>query len=140
MPSLFTRIINGELPGRFVWKDDVCVGMLTIAPMNPGHTLIIPREEVDHWVDMKPDLSSHLFGVAQSVSKAIHHAFQLKKVGLIIAGLEVLHTHIHLVPINNIRDMDFDRQDKNAKPEDLDAAADKIRTALRELGYMQVAE
>ena len=137
--SLFTRIIRGDIPGRFVWKDEHCVAFLTIAPIRPGHTLVVPREEINHWLDVPPALTAHLFQTAQQVARGIQIAFPCSKVGLMIAGLEVPHTHLHLVPIDEIRDLDFARQDHKATPADLDAAAEKIRTALRALGSSQVA-
>lgn len=130
MPSVFTRIINGELPGRFVWRDERCVAFLSIQPLKPGHTLVIPIEEVDHWIDLPPDLAAHVFGVAQRVAHAIQQAFQPEKVGLMIAGLEVRHCHLHLVPIHGLHDLDFSRQDKNPDPAMLDDAAARIRAAL----------
>jgi histidine triad (HIT) family protein len=139
MPSLFTRIINGEIPGRFVWKDEQCVVFLTIAPLSPGHCLVVPRAEVDHWLDLDADLAAHLMKVGQCVGKALQRAFKPTKVGLIIAGLEVPHVHLHIVPIKGLQDLNFANQDTNAKAADLDRAAAKTRTALRELGYSQVA-
>lgn len=136
--SLFTRILNGEIPGRFVWKDEHCAAFLTIAPIRPGHTLVVPRQEIDSWLDAPPALTAHLFQTAQHVAQGIKAAFPCTKVGLMIAGLEVSHMHIHLTPIDEIRDMDFARQDAKAQAEDLDAAAEKIRSALRSLGYSQV--
>lgn len=135
MPSIFTRIINGELPGRFVYKDDKCVAFLSICPLKPGHTLVVPRQEVDHWVDLDPELAAHLIQVAQKVGKAIQHGFHPAKVGISVVGLEVHHVHFHLVPISDVHDMDFERQERNPKPEDLDAAAQILRSSLRELGY-----
>ena len=140
MPSIFTRIINGELPGRFVWRDELCVGILSIAPLAPGHALVIPRKEVDHWLDLDDELSQHLFASAQAIGKAIQQAFSPVKVGLMIAGLEVRHVHLHLVPIKALHDLDFSRQNRNPDPAMLDDAAAKIRAALGELGYAQVAE
>lgn len=141
MASIFTMIINGDLPGRFVWRDERCVAFLTIAPLTPGHTLVVPREEVDHWLALDADLLAHLTGVSQSIGKALQHAFDPVKVGVIIAGLEVPHTHIHLVPIRNeIRDLDFANADPNPDPADLDRHAERIRASLRELGYTQVSE
>lgn len=137
MPSLFTRIITGDLPGRFVWRDDRAVAFLTIAPLRPGHTLVVPIEEVDHWLDLAPDLLAHLTHVAQCVSKGIEVAFAPRKVGLMIAGLEVPHTHLHCVPIHDLHDLDFARQDKNPNPEDMDAAAAKLRNALKGLGFKE---
>ena len=132
MPTLFTRIINREIPGRFVYEDEQCVAFLTIAPIRPGHTLVVPRAEIDHWLDLPPALTSHLFQIAQKVGRAIQHAFPCEKVGLLIAGLEVPHTHLHLVPANTISDLDFAQQNASASPAELDAAAQLIRTALAE--------
>jgi len=140
MPTLFTKIINGELPGRFLWKDDRCVVFLSIQPLSPGHALVVPRAEVDHWLDLDGDLAAHLMQVAHHVGKGLQQAFNPVKVGLIIAGLEVPHVHLHLVPIRTLQDLNFANQDMNAKPEDLDRAAEQARSALRELGYAEVAE
>ncbi len=140
MATLFTRIIEGELPGRFVWKDEQCVAFLTIAPLQPGHVLVVPRSEVDHWLDLEPELASHLTGVAQTLGKALQTAFQPVKVGLMIAGLEVPHVHLHVTPIRGIHDLDFANQDDGATAEALDAAADQIRTELRNMGCEQVSD
>jgi histidine triad (HIT) family protein len=140
MPTLFTRIINGELPGRFVWKDERCVGFLSINPLRPGHTLVVSRAEVDHWLDLEPDVVAHLMTVAQAIGKAQQRAFKPLKVGLMIAGLEVPHVHLHVVPITGLGDLNFANQDLNAKPDDLDRAAATIRSSLRELGYRETAD
>jgi len=138
MPSVFTQIIEGKLPGRFVWKDDRCVAFLTIHPLRPGHTLVVPRQEIDHWVDLDRELSSHLFAVARSIGKAIDRAFRPARVGLMIAGLEVPHTHLHVLPVHELSDLNPANQDPNPDPADLDRAAEAIRSALRELGYREV--
>ncbi len=70
MPSVFSLIIAGEIPGEFVWKDDRCVAFLSINPLAPGHTLVVPREEVDHWIDLDPALTAHIMGVAQVIGQA----------------------------------------------------------------------
>ena len=133
MTTLFTRIIDGELPGRFVHTDERCVAFLTIAPLQPGHTLVVPRDEVDHWIDLPPELASHLMLVAQKVGRAIQSAFQPAKVGIAVVGLEVRHVHIHLVPIDSIGDMDFSRQDRAPDPAMMDSAAERLREALGKL-------
>lgn len=138
MQSVFSRIIAGELPARFVWKDRRCVAFLTTAPLRPGHVLVVPREEVDHWIDASPELLAHLMQVAQKVAKGIDAAWHPTKVGLIIAGLEVRHLHVHLTPIWALTDLDFARQDKSAKPVDLDDAAERLRAVLREQGHAEV--
>ena len=135
MASLFTMIINGELPGRFVWRDDRVVAFLTIEPLKPGHTLVVPIEEVADWVDLDPDLLAHLTAVSQIIGKAIDAAFQPTKVGLLIAGLEVPHVHIHVTPINSITDLDFANADAGASEESLDDAAARIRSALNKLDW-----
>ncbi len=139
MASVFTRIIQGELPGRFVWRDEQCVAFLSINPLQPGHTLVVPVEEVDHWVDLEADLARHLMGVAHAVGRALQEAFHPQRVGLMIAGLEVPHTHLHVVPIRDMRDLDFANAAHDPDPAELDAAAGRIRDALRRAGAPQVA-
>lgn len=134
MPTIFTKIIRGELPARFVWKDEQCVAFLSIHPIRPGHTLVVPRLEVDHWIELDPRLNAHLSNVAQSLGRAIDRAFEPTKVALMVAGLEVPHVHYHLVPIDRERDLSFANADLGAKPEDLEAAAVKIRSALDVMG------
>jgi histidine triad (HIT) family protein len=138
--TLFTRIIEGELPARFVWKDERCVAFLSINPLRAGHTLVVPREEVDHWLDLEEDLAAHLLNVSRSIGKALQKGFQPAKIGLLIAGLEILHTHIHLVPIDGLHDLDFDRQERDPDPDKMDEAAGVIRKSLRELGFEEVGD
>jgi histidine triad (HIT) family protein len=141
MASIFTMIINGDIPGRFVWKDERCVAFLTINPIKPGHTLVVPRDEIDHWMDLDPGLLQHLSVVSQSIGKALQRAFSPRKVGMIIAGLEVPHVHLHLIPIQDeVRDLDFANADPDPDPAALDDDAEKIRVSLRKLGYKEVAE
>jgi diadenosine tetraphosphate (Ap4A) HIT family hydrolase len=97
MATLFTKIIEGEIPGRFVWRDDRAVVFLTIAPITPGHVLVVPIEEVDHWIDLDPELAAHLMRVAMEVGRAQMQVFTPRRIGMIIAGLEVPHCHLHLV-------------------------------------------
>lgn len=130
MASIFTRIIRGELPGRFVYRDEKCVAFLSIHPLQPGHTLVVPIQEVDHWIDLEPELLQHLTGVAQRMGRALQKAFQPAKVGLMLAGLEVPHVHFHVVPINQGNDLDFANQNLAATAQELDEAAERIRQAL----------
>ncbi len=140
MPTLFTRIIDGEIPGRFVWRDDRCVAFLTIAPLHHGHVLVVPVVEVDHWLDLAPDLVAHLFAVAQEIGRSQMAAFSPARVGLIVAGLEVPHTHVHVVPIDSEAELDFANADPDASPASLDAAAEALRDALRNAGRSEVVE
>ena len=140
MPTIFTRIIQGDLPGRFVWQDDRVVAFLTISPVKPGHTLVVPREEIDHWIDMEQDLARHVMDVCVAVGQAIQQAFGPVRVGQSIVGLEVPHVHVHLIPINEMAEISFANADMDPDPAELDAAAERIRTALRELGHAQVSD
>jgi histidine triad (HIT) family protein len=130
VPTLFTRIIDGELPGRFVHRDDTCVAFLSIAPIRPGHTLVVPVAEVDHWVDLEPDVAAHLMRVAQRIGQAQMQAFSPARVGMIIAGMEVPHTHLHVIPIDSESDLRFDRADPSTPAEALDDAADRLQRAM----------
>jgi histidine triad (HIT) family protein len=138
MPTLFTRIIEGQIPGRFVWRDDRAVAFLTIAPITAGHTLVVPVAEVDHWVDLDPDLAAHLMHVAQEVGKAQRAAFDPVRVGLMVAGLEVPHCHLHVLPIGSEGDLSFAKADHDPDPAALDDAADRLRRALRDAGHADV--
>jgi len=140
MPSVFTRIIAGELPGRFVWKDEACVAFLSANPLAPGHVLVVPRQEVDHWIDLPAPLLAQLMSAAQSIARALQAEFQPLKVGIAVVGLEVRHVHVHLVPLNAIADLDFSRADKHPAPAALDEACRRTRAALKRLGCTQVPD
>ncbi|MGQ0433853.1 MAG: HIT family protein [Microthrixaceae bacterium] len=139
MSTLFTKIIEGEIPGRFVWRDDTAVAFLTINPIRPGHTLVVPIEEIDHWIDLAAPVAQHCIAVAQVIGEAQMTAFSPTRVGLIIAGLEVPHTHLHVIPIDREADLSFASADPSPDPEALDAAADRLRGALRSMGRDEVA-
>ena len=140
MASVFTLIINGDLPGRFVWKDEHCVALLTINPLTPGHTLVVPRSEVDEWTDMEPELWVHLSAVAHKVGQAIKEAFGNSRVGVVVAGYEVPHCHVHVFGADRMDQFDFGQIDLDPDPADLDDAADRIRAALRGHGHAGVSD
>jgi histidine triad (HIT) family protein len=135
MTTIFTQIINGEEPARFVWRDDRCVAFLSARPLRPGHTLLVPIVEVDHWIDLDPAIAQHLMSVAQILGRALQVAFDPKKVGLLIGGLDVPHVHIHLMPVETIHDLHHDRQVTDPVDQDLEAALGQIRESLRAAGY-----
>jgi diadenosine tetraphosphate (Ap4A) HIT family hydrolase len=135
MSTLFTAIINGELPGRFVWEDELVVGFLTIAPISPGHTLVVPRMEVDHWLDAPNDLLTHTIDVAHSIGEAIRESFQPVRVALLIAGFEIPHMHVHVLGAASEAELKFENANPNTPAAELDAAKDRIRAALRGLGH-----
>jgi diadenosine tetraphosphate (Ap4A) HIT family hydrolase len=129
VPSIFTRIIDGELPGHFVWRDDECVAFLSIAPLREGHALVVPRLEVDHWLDLPPELVAHLMVVAQRIGRAQQAAFNPARVGMIIAGMEVPHTHLHVIPIDREADLNFANA-RSAGADELAATAEQLVAAL----------
>lgn len=135
MATVFTKIIDGELPGRFVWRDEVCVAFLSINPLQHGHVLVVPVIEVDHWLDLDPDVNAHLMTVAQRIGRAQETAFSPTRVGLMIAGLEVPHVHLHVVPINGVHDLDFANAERDPDPAALDDAQASVLEALRAAGH-----
>jgi diadenosine tetraphosphate (Ap4A) HIT family hydrolase len=136
-PTVFTRIIRGELPGRFVWRSDDVVAFLTIAPLRPGHVLVVPVAQIDRWTDVPPELWAETSRVAHAIGTVLEDVFDCARVGLIVAGLEVPHCHIHLVPIRSEADLDFGKADHQPDPAALDEAAERIRSALQAAGHAE---
>jgi diadenosine tetraphosphate (Ap4A) HIT family hydrolase len=139
MTGVFSRIIAGELPGTFVWRDDRCVAFLSINPIATGHTLVVPVEEVDHWLDADADLVTHLFDVTRVIGLAQREAFACRRIGVIIAGYEVPHAHIHVIPTNSMADVAFANAAEWVDRRDLETAATAIRRALRAAGRTEAA-
>ena len=135
MSSVFTRIIEGELPGRFVWADEHCVGFLSIAPLSQGHVLVVPREEIDSWLELSEPVAEHLMTVSQTIGRAVDTAFEPRRVGLMIQGFEVAHVHLHVWPTNSIADFDFANVDQDPDPAVMDESARRIREALVAAGH-----
>ena len=128
--TIFTKIIEGDIPGTFVHRDEHCVVFMSINPMAPGHALVVPIEEVDHWVDCSPELAAHLFEVAHRIAKAQEQAFDCERIGVIIAGYEVPHTHIHVVPTNDMSELSFANAAASVDCDDLQSWADAITAHL----------
>jgi len=135
MASVFTRIIDGELPGRFVWQDDTVVAFLTIEPIRPGHVLVVPRAEVDHWVDLDPATWARVAEVSRTIGHAVREAMGAPRVGQMIAGFEVPHVHVHVFPAEDLGDLSFERVDRTPDPALVDDAAERIRASLRAAGH-----
>jgi histidine triad (HIT) family protein len=133
MTTLFTRIIDGDIPGTFVYRDDLCVVFMSINPLAVGHALVVPIEEVDHWVDCSPELAAHLFAVSHRIGRAQEIAFGCERVGMIIAGYEIPHAHIHLIPTANMSQLSFANAAASVEPGALAAAALAISDALATL-------
>lgn len=138
MSTLFTKIIDGEIPGRFVWKDELCVAFLTIGPLAQGHTLVVPRAEIDEFTDASDELMAHLMQVVGKIGRAQKRAFGSARAGVMIAGFEVPHLHVHVWPSNSLSDFDLSRVDENPDPATMDASAQTLRAALREDGHPEV--
>ncbi len=130
MASVFTQIIAGELPGTFVYTDEVCVAFMTINPIARGHVLVVPRDEVDQWTDLPNDVSQHCFAVAKRIASAQKQVLQCSRVALIIAGFEVPNCHLHVIPASTIADVSFDNAATSVDFDDLAAAAATISAAL----------
>ncbi len=134
MTTLFTRIIAGEIPGRFVWADDRAVAFTTIAPITDGHALVVPRAEVDQLTDADDDLLAHLVVVAKAVGRAQQAAWGAPRAALLVAGFEVPHLHLHVLPAWDESSLTFANARQDVPGEQLDAAADRLRDALRAQG------
>jgi diadenosine tetraphosphate (Ap4A) HIT family hydrolase len=133
--TIFTRIIDGEIPGRFVWRDDDVVAFLPIALLAPGHTLVVPIEPIDHWIDLEPALNARVWAVAQTLSRALNSIYRPTKVGVLVVGEEVPHAHVHLVPFTELSQMSFANQDADPAASALDQQAEALRVALRAAGH-----
>lgn len=132
MATIFSRIIAGEIPGTFVHRDDRCVAFMSINPLARGHVLVVPITEVDHWIDAPSDLVAHLFEVTHRIGLALQRAFDCARVGVIIAGYEVPHAHIHVIPTEHMGQLSFANAAVSVDRDDLEAAAQAIRAALAE--------
>jgi diadenosine tetraphosphate (Ap4A) HIT family hydrolase len=128
--TIFSRIIAGDIPGTFVYRDDRCVAFMSINPLARGHVLVVPIEEVDHWIDASSDLVGHLFDVAHRIGRAQKEAFNCARVGLIVAGYEVPHAHIHVIPTEHMGQLAFENAAATVDRDDMEAAAAAIRSAL----------
>jgi len=139
MASVFTMIMNGDLPGHFVWSDERCVSFLSINPITDGHALIVPRDEVDHWIDLPAEATAHLMTVAHHVGSAIQAVFEPQRIGLMVAGFEVPHTHVHVLGMNSEGDLSFANAATSVDHNELAGFASRLRAALRAAGHADAA-
>ncbi len=130
MASIFSRIISGELPSHKIAEDDQFIAFLDITPLVPGHTLVVPKIEVDYIFGLDTDTYSGLWSFARTIAPAIQRAIPCKRVGIAVIGLEVLHTHVHLVPLQTVSDINFERIKMHPGHEELAAIAERIRKEL----------
>ena len=129
MASIFTHIVNGEIPSYKIAESSDVYAFLDINPLAKGHTLVIPKQEVDYVFDVDDDLLGRLMVFAKGVARAIEKVVPCARIGVAVVGLEVPHCHIHLVPINNVGDIDFSRPKLELSKEEFEAVAASIREA-----------
>jgi histidine triad (HIT) family protein len=139
LSTVFTKIIEGEIPGTFVWRDELCVAFMSINPLAPGHVLVVPIEEVDHWINASRELAAHLMEVAHTIGLAQDQAFDCERIGLIVAGYEVPHTHVHVIPTTDMSQFSFANAARTVDPDLLEQWASAIREELRSAGATHVA-
>jgi len=130
MASIFTKIINREIPAQIVAEDENYIAFLDIMPLVKGHVLVVPKQEVDYIFDLEPEVLSGLHIFAQRVAKAIDKTIKCTRVGVAVIGLEVPHVHVHLVPLNSMDDINFTREKLKLSKEELAEIADSIRAGF----------
>lgn len=140
MATIFTRIIEGDIPSRMVWEDEHCVAFLDVRPLAPGHCLVVPRAEVDQWTDLDVETATHLMAVAHVLGQAQKAVFAPARVGLMIAGFEVPHTHVHVIPIDSMSQLDFANATTDPDQAALDQQLIDLRQALRQAGRSEVSD
>ena len=133
MPTIFTRIINREIPGHIVAEDDRFIAFLDIMPLVLGHVLVVPKKEVDYIFDIDDDALGAMNVFAKKVAHAVKKVVPCKRIGVAVIGLEVPHAHIHLIPMNTVGDLNFGRPKLTPAKEELTEVADKIRKAYESL-------
>ena len=134
MPTIFTRIIDGEIPARFVYEDSACVAFLDVRPLARGHCLVVPRAEIDQWTDLSASGAAHLTEVAHAIGNVQMRLLKPKRIGLMIAGFEVPHVHVHVVPLSSMVNLDFAQADSSPDPQDLDWLRERIAEGLAAAG------
>lgn len=130
MASIFTRIIQGEIPSYKIYEDDYCFCFLDISPLAKGHVLVVPKNEVDYIFDLPDDIYNALWAAAKHVAKAIESAIPCKRIGIAVIGLEVPHVHIHLLPLQSVEDINFSKPKLSLNETELTTIAAKITAAL----------
>jgi histidine triad (HIT) family protein len=130
MPTIFTKIVNGDIPCYKIAEDENYLAFLDINPLCEGHTLCIPKKEIDYYFDMDDDLLSGLTVFSKKVALAIDQVINCERVGVAIVGLEVPHAHVHLIPINDIGDINFNHPKLQFSTEEFESIAERIRNAI----------
>lgn len=131
MPSIFTKIINGEIPSYKIAEDEKCYAFLDISPLAEGHTLVVPKQEVDYIFDLDDELLTHLHLFAKKVAKAMKEVIECEKIGMAVIGLDVRHTHIHLVPLKEVGDLNFAKSKLELPKERMQEIANLISSKIK---------
>ena len=131
MSSIFTRIINGEIPCYKIAEDEKCFAFLDISPLAKGHTLVVPKKETDYIFDIADDEHKYLWNYAKYVAHAVKAAIPCKRIGIAVIGLEVPHAHIHLIPMNKVSDMNFANPKLKIADNEMQEIAERIRSAFQ---------
>jgi diadenosine tetraphosphate (Ap4A) HIT family hydrolase len=139
MTGIFSKIIDGQIPSWMLWEDEVCVSFLDVRPLAAGHALVVPREETDLWTDLSAQTAAHLVEIGHSIGRAQMAVFSPARIGLMIAGFEVPHTHVHVVPMRSMADLDFANVNPNPDEAQLDSQLTQLRDALRSTGHSSVS-
>lgn len=137
MTTIFDAIIEGTATAEIIWDDSDAVAFLDQRPRTDGHTLVVPRREVAHWIDLTDEEDSHLFWVAKQIGRAQVEAFDAERVGLVIAGYHVAHVHLHVFPTTAPAQLDFRTLPDLASPNTLKSDGDRLRHALRRNGFAE---
>lgn len=135
MSTVFTKIIEGQIPGRFAWADEDCVVFASINPITDGHMLVVPREEVPMFTRASDELLAHLMSVSRIVGQGVERAFDAPRAALLIAGFEIPHLHLHVLPAWGEAELSFTNARAEVPGAELDAATERVRAALRDLGH-----
>lgn len=131
MPSIFTKIIDRELPAYIIEENDFCIAFLDVFPIQKGHVLIVSKDEVDDIFDLRDEVLQSMMLMSKKISKAMRNVFECKKIGVSIIGLEVPHAHIHLVPINNLNDINFAQPKLSFNPDEMQNIVLSLKSFLK---------
>jgi len=131
MPSIFIKIINREIPSNIIAESEDCLAFLDVFPLAKGHTLVVPKKEVDYIFDIDDELLAKMMAFSKRVAKAIELSVTCQRIGIAVIGLEVPHAHIHLIPLQSVEDINFSRPKLKFSAEEMKAIAEKIRSNLR---------
>ena len=130
MASIFTRIINGEIPSYKIAENENCFAFLDISPLAKGHTLVVPKKETDYIFDISDEDHQYLWNYAKKIARAVEAAIPCKRIGIAVIGLEVPHAHIHLIPMNKVSDMNFANPKLKVSEDEMSEIASRIRSAF----------